>query len=83
MLEKLNTHAVGYVAIGAGGVSFAALGKLLTDPTYLVALYGAVIRGSQHLETPTDISTDAQLVAAVFGLILSFAIAYFSRPKTV
>lgn len=83
MLQKLNSYGAGYVAIGGGLVSFGALGKLLTDPTYLVVLYGAIIRGSQHVETQADIYTFAQLAAAVLGLIGSFALSYLSRPRSV
>jgi hypothetical protein len=82
-LDSLNTHAIGYVSLGVGTASFATLVRLFTDPTYLVALYGAIIRGTQHLETQVDVFVFAQLVAALFGIVASIIGAYFSRPKNI
>lgn len=90
-LRSLNTRFVANVGATVGGMSIfgaiVALFKLLDDPTYLVALYGAIIRGQQHLETPTDITTLAQLAAAFFaifgGIVVALFCSRYGMPETV
>jgi len=91
LLRSLNTHLVGYIGVSVGGFSIlgaiAALFKLLSDPSFLVALYGAVIRAGSHSSTPADVQTFAQLIGAgmaIFGgIILALFASYFGMPTTI
>jgi len=89
-LQKLNTRAVGYTGLAAGGASLlatiAAFFKLLSDPKYLVALYHALVDAHHHGATADDQLALAQLVAACVAIFGGFVVAilasYLGKPKT-
>jgi len=90
-LRGLNTHLTGYAGLTIGGLSlFGAIGalfKLLSNPDFLVALYGAILRGERHVETPADIRTFAVLLGALFAIfgaaVLALLASYLGMPKTI
>jgi hypothetical protein len=91
MLNRLNTHGVALagLAIGGGSIvaSVGALFKLLSDPTYIDALFVAIMHAREHKFDSNDLMTYAKLAAAFFAIVGAIVIAllltYFGRPASV
>lgn len=91
MLNRLNTHGVGLAGLAIGGgsivVSVGALFKLLSDPTYLDALFVAIMHVQRHIVDSNDVMTYAKLVAAfvsiIGAIVLALVMTYFGRPASV
>ncbi len=90
-MKNVNSHAVGYagLAIGAGSIigSIAGFFRLVSDPTYLDALFVLAMHAHRHAMTAADTQTLAQLCAAFLAIVGAFVVAllasYFGRPVTV
>lgn len=90
-LLALNTHRVGFAGLVMGGASIiaalASLIHLLSTPSYLFALYWAIIHGSTRSLTNPDIMAFCELAACVIALVGAFVIsllaAYFGMPAPV
>ncbi len=91
MLTRLNSHGTGYAGLLLGGgsivASVAAFFRLLSSPTYLDALFAAVMHARAHALTAADVQTYAQLAGACVAIIGAIAVAllltYFGRPLSV
>ena len=91
MLVKLNSHATGLAGLAIGGTSIiaavAAFFHLLSDPSYLAALFVAVQHARTGETTQVDIQTFAQIIGAAVATlgaaVVSLLLAYFGKPKTI
>ncbi len=91
MLTKLNSHATGFAGLAIGGGSIiaavAAFFHLLSDPSYLAALFVAVQHARMHAMTSVDIQTFAQIagaaIATLGAAVCSLLLAYFGKPTTI
>jgi|GEM_PF-3452449 len=91
MLNRLNSHGIGLagLAIGGGSIvaSVAGLFKLLSDPTYLDALFIAAVHSRAHAATAVDVQTYSQLVASgvtiVGAVVVALLMTWLGRPTTV
>lgn len=91
LLLRANTHRVGSAGLLIGGTSIvasvAALFRLVADPTYVDALFVAIMHARAHATTAADVQTYAQLVGAAVAIlgavIVALLLSYLGRPTTV
>lgn len=87
----LNTKGVGLAGLAVGGTaivaSVGAFFKLLTSPSYLIALYWAISNAKHQRFTPDDGQVVAQAAAAVIAIVGAFVVAvllsWLGMPTTV